>query len=244
MPSNTAFPIAPLRHPAARRYEADWARLRDDPGAVRHAAGWALVPDEITSLDDVLVAIGCDRPPSPAAADRLRQLVLLAAGDTLATQVVVRRLLPGALGVATRYRFQASDDTLGDLVAALWIAVRTFDPGRHPACLAAALLADADYRAFRSSARRAGREVPRAGFAEELAAPAAIADPAAELADLVDLAAAHGLADRDDVAFVRLLTAEPSSTRLAARLHVTPRTIRNRRARLAAKLRAAAALAA
>ena len=42
-----------------------------------------------------------------------------------------------------------------ELVGAAWIAITTFDPARSPRCLAAALISDADYRAFRAPRRRA-----------------------------------------------------------------------------------------
>lgn len=245
MPSNAAFPIAPLRHPVAHRYDAEWRRLRADPAAIGRAATWGVVRGTLATLDDVLVAVGCDRPSSATAEAALWQLVRVAAGDPLAAQVVVRRLLPGALSVAVRRHPHHADDTLADLVGALWIAIRTFDAERRqPRCLAAALLSDAEYRVFRGTRRRRMCEVPSDTVGEQVAAPLADVDPAEELADLVSSAAAHGLADADDVALLRLLTEEPSTARLAARLDVTDRTIRNRRARVTAKLRHAAALAA
>src|SRR5688572_11587032 len=102
MTSNVAFHVAPLRHPAVRQYEAEWRRLRDDPDAVHRAAGWRISGTDLCSLDDVLDAVGYERPPTAQAESNLRRLVGLAADDELAAQVVVRRLLPGALSIATR----------------------------------------------------------------------------------------------------------------------------------------------
>lgn len=241
MSSNAAFHIAPLRHPAARSYDAEWRRLRRDPAALQRAATWGIVRGELTTLDQVLDAVGYDRPPAADTEERLWRLVGVAAGDALAAQVVMRRLLPGALSVAVRNRFRTPDDSLADVVGALWIAIRTFDAaGRRPRFLAAALLSDAEYRVFRCTRRRALREVPSDTVAEHLPAPVADDDPAAELAELAAIAAARGITGPDDVALLRLLVAEPSTSRLAAHLDVTERTIRNRRARLTAKLRAAA----
>ncbi|MEZ5259301.1 MAG: hypothetical protein R2705_21195 [Ilumatobacteraceae bacterium] len=58
----------------------------------------------------------------------------------------------------------------------------------------------------------------------------------AELADLLDDARAAGVPD-DDLALVDLLLRSPSVDDVAAALEVTTRTVRNRRARVAAKLR-------
>ena len=239
MTSNVAFHVAPLRHPAARQYEAEWRRLRDDPGALRRAAGWRVAGTEPGSLDDVLRAIGYERASTSLTESNLRRLVGLAADDELAAQVVVRRLLPGALSVAVRHWSRLGPDALGEVLGALWISVRTFDQNRHPASLAGALLRDAEHRAFRAGTRRRLREVPSARV-DDRPAPGADADPADELAELVAHAAAVGLADADDIALLQLLVDEPSPSLLAGRLAVTERTIRNRRARLAAKLRAAA----
>jgi DNA-directed RNA polymerase specialized sigma24 family protein len=239
MSSNVAFPVAPLLHPAARRYDHEWRRLRVDPAAIARAASWGVARGPIASLDDVLVAVGYDRPRSTVDERNLRRLVCQARHDTLAAQVVVRRLMPGALSVAARCRRRRGDDTLAELLGALWIAVRTFDPGRTPACIAAALLADAEYRAFRHPRRRQLSEVP-SDAVDEAPAPEPDTDPALELAELIDAALAAGLADADDIALLRLLAIEPSAIRVAARLNVTERTVRNRRARVAAILRTVA----
>lgn len=222
-----------------RPFELDWCRIRTDPAALRRAATWHIVSGAPDSLDDVLVAVGFQAPSSPDTERNLRRLLECARTDAVAAQVVMRRLLPGALSVASKYG-RRHTDALADMVSALWIAVRTFNLTRTPACLAAAILADAEYRAFRRSSRRLGHEIPRATLDE---GPGVERDPepAEELAELVAAATAAGVTDADDVALVRLLVTESSAARVAARLNVTERTIRNRRARLTGKLRLAAA---
>lgn len=242
MNPNVALCVAPLRHPAARRYDADWRRLRGDAHALVHAARWRVVRTDIASLDEVLVAIGYERPRTPLGEANLRRLVELARHDTVAAQVVVRRLLPGALSIATRYRARAGDDTLDELLGALWIVIRTFDPERHPASLAAALLRDAESRAFHGRARRRLREVPSDQLAERASADTHV-EPADELADVLAEAAAAGVADHDEITLLRLLASAPSPADVARRLNITERTLRNRRARVTAKLRAAACAA-
>jgi DNA-directed RNA polymerase specialized sigma24 family protein len=233
---------APLpHHRLGRQLHAEWARLRNDPTALRRARTWQIVEGRLDSLDDVLAAVGFDRPASAATERCLRHLVLQARTDELAAQVVVQRLLPGALSVANRRRRNGNgDDAAVELLGALWIAVRTFDPTRRPASLAAALLADADYRAFRAEwRRRAGRE-PSEQLPAELAQPDPCADPATELAELLREAKGAELVTGDELALLRHLLADPSPTRVASRLDLNERTIRNRRDRLTAKLRALA----
>ncbi len=235
--------VSPIRHSSARRYEDDWRRLRRHPEALRRAAAWGIVRPPIAALDEVLLACGHDTPASPSTEANLRRLVELAADDTLAARVVVRRLLPGAVSSAVRYQYGRGADALDELVGALWIGIRSFDPRRRPATLSAALLHDAVQRAFHAGARRQMREVPSAhvddrpgvGFGDE-----SDADPAAELAAVLDVAAATGAVAADEIALLRLIAQAPDAATVARQLNVTERTVRNRRARATAKLRAAA----
>lgn len=217
--------------------DAEWHRLCRRPATLRRATGWRIVDTPIGSLDEVLTAVGYQTPPSPAADARLADLVAHARHDDLAARVVVRRLTPLALSVAGRRRAAGCHHAVDELFGALWIAIRTYDQNRRPACLPAALVADADYRAFRAGWRHADRaELPTDRIAELPAADAA-PDPAAELAGLIEDARVAGVATDDDLALVRGLLAEPSPTRLAIRLNLNERTIRNRRDRLALRLR-------
>lgn len=222
--------------------DTDWNRLRRDPDALRRAATWQLCPGPVTSLDDVLVAVGYERPADATTEANLRRLVELAADDTVAAAVVVRRLLPGLLRVAGRRRRGGCDEAVCELLGALWIAVRTFDPRRRPACLAAALIDDADYRAFRSVWRRRGPELLEQSFDDTAAAEPA-REPADELAELFDLAARAGT-PAADLDLLRRLIAEPSPRRVALDLHVNEKTVRNRRDRITARLRELARAAA
>lgn len=239
------FVPSPLRHPAVRRHEAAWHRLRQRPDALQRAAEWAIVDAELTSLDQLLLATGYDQPDRPEFDTSLRRLLAVAATDPLAAEVVVRRLLPGALSLAARRR-RAHPDALDELLGALWIAVRTFDLSRRPSSLAAALLSDADYRAFRAHTRRRFVEEPHDDLGERAARMSpgdvdeAIELPGAVLADLIAGAARRGALDVADLELARVLVSEPDQRGIARRLNVSERTVRNRRARLTAKLRAVA----
>lgn len=222
-------------HPLVRRLQREWRRLHHRPDAVLQAAGWEIVTGPISDLDQVLTAIGFEVAATDAGESALRSLVLRSAHDPLAARVVLQRLLPGLLSYARRRAHvpQATDE----LVGAAWIAITTFDPARRPRCLAAALLADADYRAFRFGWRRAASsgEVIGDVALDDLAGPPAVS-AADEVADLLADAVEAGLPPAD-VALLRRLLDTPSTDAVAAELRVTARTVRNRRSRATDRLR-------
>jgi hypothetical protein len=189
----------------------------------------------VRDLDEVLAAIGFETPNGAETEQRLRRLVVLAADDDLAARVVVQRLLPGLLAVVRRRR-RFEPEAFDELLGAIWVAIRTFNPARRPSCLSAALIADADYRAFRADRRRRRPEMAR------LVAPEALADPAVptafdELVELFRTATEAGVPDAD-LDLLRQLLLAPTANELARRLDVTPRTVRNRRDRITGRLRA------
>src|SRR6186713_2413002 len=134
------------------RLDREWSQLRFQPALLRHAAGWASVEGPLRDLDQILAAVGYQTGWTADNEAAMRQLVVRAADDELAARIAIQRLLPGLLAVVRRRG--VSDDGLDELVGAAWICVRTFSPSRRSGCVAAALVADADYRAFRSHWRR------------------------------------------------------------------------------------------
>jgi hypothetical protein len=202
---------------------------------VRHAAGWAIVEGPLHDLDQVLLAVGYEVAWTPQNDTALRRLVHLAAHDMLAARVVIQRVLPGLLAVARRRG--SIDGVLDELIGAAWIAIRTFNPTRKPSCVAAALIADADYRAFRMGWRRGSCAEQPIGLApEELA----LIDPndASEqmLAELLVVAEQSGL-PKADIDLIRRIAGATPTHELAAIMNVTPRTVRNRRDRITDRLR-------
>jgi len=227
----------PHRRSLTALLDAEWRRLRRRPESLLQATAWALTDGPVGSLDEVLHAIGYDVAPTGDHDARLARLVAIARDDDLAARVVVRRCLPIALSVATRRLRNGCPNAIEELFAALWIAIRTYDTSRRPSCLAAALVADADYRAFRATWRAPHRvEIPSDRIVE-LAAREPEPDARAELEELLDEAAAAGVATRDDLALLRDLATDPSPSRLARQWNIDERTIRNRRNRLTATLR-------
>ena len=217
------------------RLAADWARLRRRPAALRIADSWRLLDRPVTDLDQVLACVGYECTPSPTCERRLRRLVLLAADDELAARVVLQRILPGLLAVVRRRRRLAGGDAFDELLGVTWLVVRSFNPDRRPSSVAAALISDADYHTFRAPHRRRIVDTQPLRNADEVLDEAS-PHPADELAALFAEAVAAGVPTAD-LTLLRQLIAAPTANELAARLDVTPRTIRNRRDRIAGRLR-------
>lgn len=220
-----------------RRLTLEWNRLRTRPDALRRAAGWALVEGSIDDLDQVLEAVGFETLRTPGAEHRLRRLVLLAKDDELAARVLVQRLLPGLLAVVRKRRRGGYGETVFDeLLATLWISIRTYNPDRNPTCLAAALISDADYRAFRSVARKRSSTERPVDIDDTVHVAPFSSCASDELDELLNDALEAGVPD-GDIDLVRQLVEAPTAIDLARRLNVTPRTIRNRRDRITDRLR-------
>lgn len=228
--------VSPTPLDTGRRLTLEWTRLRTRPGALERATAWQLADEPLRDLDHVLALVGFRRPLDDATEQRLRRLVILAADDDLAGRVVIQRILPGLLAVVSRRRrMPGGDDVFDELLSAAWLTIRTFNPARRPACLAAALISDADYRAFRSvQRRRDASTIPVADVFDEQPAPHT--NPSEELSRIFDEALVAGVPPAD-IELMRQLIDAPTTIELARQLDITPRTIRNRRARITDRLR-------
>jgi DNA-directed RNA polymerase specialized sigma24 family protein len=217
------------------RLALEWTRLRSRPQHLRTASTWQIVEEPVASLDEILAAVGYECDPTPVTERCLRRLVALARDDELAARVVIQRILPGLLSVVRRRRGQA-DHVFEELIGAAWIAVRTYNPTRSPRSIAAALIADADYAAFRAQTRRrSSTERPVDPQVDDFAH---VHEPSSceQLAELLADAADAGVT-ADDLELLRQLLSAPTTIQLAAVLQITPRTIRNRRDRIMYRLR-------
>lgn len=231
------------------RLDADWVRLRRCRRALARTRRWAVgdptdplsaIVAGIDDLDSILVATqrGADHDD-----DILLRLVELARHDELAGRIVVQRLLPGLITRSIRYRSYADEiDPVEIVVAAAWMALRSFDTERRRRHVAASLISDAVFNAFRAPLRRrsAGEQVRSPGRFEYVAAAVAEPSPLEELADVIRVARRAGVpvADLD---LLRRLAQVESVTVLARERRVTTRTIRNHRARAVERIRTATA---
>ncbi len=170
----------------------------------------------------------------------LGELVRLAADDQLAGRVVVQRLLPGVLAATVRYGVLCPHrDPIGEAIGALWIALSTFDSARRRGPIAASIISDTMFAAFRRRPRlRSSSEQPIEPhtFDDEPRDDQQCAF--IELAHVVRAARRAGVAAADLDLLRHLVQAESPSI-VARERKVTPRTIRNHRDKAIAHVRAA-----
>jgi hypothetical protein len=243
--------------PTYRRYtaqlDAEWEHLRHRPRHLAHARRWReSVTDErlrqaLAELSDLqeLVALTDDRrdgTTSGGDADRvLIQLIELAQHDQLAGRIVIQRVLPGLVARGARYRSRHEDvDPAEIAVAAGWIAIHRYDTVGRAHHVAASLISDATFAAFRQPLRKRSSSeqiVPTEHFARR---PADTEEATAfeRLGEVVRVARLNGVAT-NDLTLIRELMQTGSPNIVAARRGVTPRTIRNHRDRAVASIRSA-----
>lgn len=173
----------------------------------------------------------------------LLRLVELARHDDLAGRIVVQRLLPGLISRSMRYRnFDDDADPIEVVVPLAWLAVRTFDTERRRRHVAASLISDAVFKAFRAPLRRrsADEAIRSPERFEHVPASAAERSSFEELADVIRTARRAGV-PTGDLDLLRRLVQVESATVVAHERRVTPRTIRNHRTRAVDRVRAAIA---
>jgi hypothetical protein len=173
----------------------------------------------------------------------LLDLLALAQHEQLAGRIVLQRILPGLLARSRPYRdFQIGHDTADVVVAAAWLALRTYDRARRRHHVAASLISDAVYAAFRQPRRRMSAAEQLRPL-ESWTTRAALDPPSSPLEELAaTIAEARDLGVRHcDLRLLCDLVRTGSSTLVAAELGVSARTVRNRRDRALASVRAALA---
>ncbi|MDX2380478.1 MAG: hypothetical protein QNM02_12060 [Acidimicrobiia bacterium] len=237
--------------------DREWDRLRRDPRVLRSARRWserglisvrgplAGLLRDIDDLDEIVTATHRDdhrtstgtenttgRTPAGFADEVLLELVA-ARSEQLAGRVVLQRVLPGLLSRSRRYvDARLAHETADLVVAAAWVAIRAYDHERRPRQVAAALISDAVFAAFRQPHRRhSATEQTRSleSWARQPAAERSV-DPIEELADVVEEAQRRGV-ESHHLDLLRGLVRTGSAVAVAAELGVTDRTIRTRRDR-------------
>ena len=176
----------------------------------------------------------------------LLALVELARSDELAGRIVLQHLLPALISNARRYRsYTDRTDPITQIVPAAWLAIRSYDVDRRRHHVAASLISDSVFQAFR-------RQLRRCAASEEPTAPMSFANaahhdgPANALDEFVTVlrdARRAGVAAYD-LDLLRQLVRVGSPSVVAAQRKVTPRTLRNHRDRAVDHVRTALAVAA
>ncbi len=232
------------------RLDREWERLRRHPPSLRRARSWAdLDPDrpwadDLAGLTDLQTLLDLTRGRGAAdlRADALLCALLeIAEHDMLAGRVVIQRILPGLISRSARYRgFRDRVEPSEVVVAAAWIAIRGYDWRRRRRHVAASLVSDATFQAFRRPLRRraATEEVRSPHEFKRIEANAGPGNATDELAMVLREASAAGVPARH-VDLIRRLARSGSPGRVASECGVTPRTIRNRRDAAIGRIRAA-----
>jgi hypothetical protein len=228
--------------------DREWAALRGKPQSIRRVRSWATSLDPelasavraVESLDDLISETHASR--GGAGERLLRTLVSLALEDQLAGRVVVQRLLPGVLVAASRYgRLCDHRDPIAEAMGALWISIASFDGDRRHGPVAASIISDTMFAAFRRRLRlKSADERPiEPNVFDEYADTTALC-PFVEFAAVIREARLGGVPNHD-LDLLRQLVRAESSQRVARDRQVTPRTIRNHRARAITRVRDAIA---
>lgn len=246
----SASPHSTAAAALGRRLDAEWVHLRTSRRALQEARTWACPGDglfdrtvrSVGDLDEVLLAARVGGPVGAGEDAVLIRLVEHARHHELAGRIVVQRLLPGLIAGSRRYRDHHSQpDPIDIVVAAAWIAIRRYDTAARTRHVAASLISDAVFQAFRQPLRRrAATEVPRSPDHFLRDAADERSHPFLELADVVRAARRAGV-DEHHLELIGDLVRTGSPSITAAERQVTPRTVRNHRDRAVAGIRAVVA---
>jgi hypothetical protein len=231
------------------RLQREWDHLATSPAALASVRRWQLWSPDARSLDDLLLRCGygtrttrtgtTGTGTSGPADAVLRDLVRLAATDTLAARVVLQRLLPGISSMSRRNRRPGTGvlDSADEAVSTAWTVIRLYPIEQRPTYVAVNLLREIEYQAFRKERRRKCEFVATQSSVFDLLPSTDSAPcPISELRELLDDARTAGF-PAEDVELVERLGAGAKPEDLAVDRKVTPRTIRNHRAVVAHRLR-------
>jgi hypothetical protein len=223
------------RNLLSHRLDLDWRALAGRPDAVARANSWGVVGWRIRHLDELLLATGFEVPHTPACNEVLGRIVARARHDELAGRIAMQRVLPGLVAIARKRRL-FERDAFEELAGAAWLAIlgcRT-EGKEH---IAAYLVRDAAYRAFTAPGRRrSATEIAVDPRTLDEEPSVHVVGPCEELALLLADARESGVPEAD-IALISELADVGSPGKVARLRNVTPRTIRNRRERAAARLR-------
>lgn len=138
--------------------EREWARLERSPKVLATVNGWALGAAPFESLSEVLSAIGFHGAKCDSQSDQmLAKFVRHALSDPLAARIVLQRVLPPMISIASRRGKLARrgfDSAFNILLSHAWEVIRTYPIDRRPIKIAANIVRDMEYFAFVQPARR------------------------------------------------------------------------------------------
>jgi hypothetical protein len=221
--------------------------IRGRRSTLRHASTWELTPRAPSSLDELLVLTGLGVESTDSSGDEnLARLVLLARHDELAARVVLQRMLPGLSACARRNStgFATQLDALDELLSEACGVIRSFPIEQRSRYVIKNLLRDCEYRAFLKARRRllVHELTEPAKFDLTISTHEAAVEPLATMLELLGQARRAGMSEAD-LTLVTTLLNTSTVRQAAAALHVTDRTVRNRRHAVVRQLQALANVA-
>lgn len=223
--------------------DAEWDELVRSPRLAEALGAWAEDEPALRFESPAALVEQTERRDRPADADAVLAALARRAGtDDLAARVLLQLVLPGCKRLLRLYGRRDPEEWAALIVSTMWDRIRHYPVDRRPERVAANLLLDVRHRTIRA-VRRHRPTAPLYGLAEH-DLPAVDPGPgaAAEAVSAVGAAVRRGRIDLDDARLVVLTRlGEVTVTEVAEHAHTSEQTVRKRRHRAEARLRAVVA---
>ncbi len=228
--------------------DKEWQSMCRSAACTRHLRDWAAHDEALAGFADLAaLAAHVNRPGEPAASDLvLAAVVARAPSDDLAARVVLQLLRPGCKALAeSAVWLETWAERESAVIAAVYDRIRTYPIERRPRYIAANVLRDALKAMLKT--RRRQREPTTCSW-EELSEDEVVveheAPPAEALAELLAWAVRRKVLPSDTARIIGLSRICDVPVDLLGRYPgQDPQTVRRRRQRGEAALRAAVAAA-
>lgn len=89
----------PRSRTLSHRLDREWSQMCRRPAVLERVRSWGLTDAAFESMNEFLVLVGHHAEPTRDADELLGRLVAVAAGEPLATRIVLQRILPGLLSI-------------------------------------------------------------------------------------------------------------------------------------------------
>ena len=227
-----------------RDLNQEWSLTANSRRAAESLERWKAIESVLTEFSDLSAIL--DRAHDPDRSQRddvMAALVRLGRQDPLAWRVVLHAVMPGMICTARRFSAGAhsQDEVAATVVTAAWERIAEYPLDRRPRNIGGNIALDTRQIASRRLFRNSGVEIPTEELAHYRAAPAGGTDPAVALVRLLDRAVKRNLVSPADAQLVALTRIQDVPVaELAAERGVLPHSLRRRRLRVEAALRAVA----
>jgi hypothetical protein len=231
------------RIPVAHALYVEWSAMCANRRLLREVNGWGLPGLPIAHLDELLIRSGLDGRSEDDDSDYYLSLIQQrAATDELAARVMLQRLMPAMLSIATKRAPITDNGTVGAfeaVVSAAWVVIRRYPIDRRPVHVAGNLVRDIEYAAFVRDKRLKSATIETVVGDKVLDLAGANHarvngdhDPVAavgEVEALLDDLVRAGLSTTD-IQMLRSVMNDVNSAEAAEELRINARSARNRRA--------------